>query len=181
MVSKRKSLCFDDKISLIRAIEKFFWLKWMETSFLIYYIHTFYSVLLHRFPLFEDPKIIISYILLSIRYWEKTIGLGNCFLYYNTVLFSDDCESDTPLESADRIRQRIVTRMDNIHPMPDRRVTIPNVQRRIFPDVTSRKRLSDEQLANILGKKKFVIKFFLLIYNIKHLAEISIHTPEIGL
>lgn len=35
--------------------------------------------------------------------------------------------------------------------IPERRVILPNIQRRIIPEVASRKRLSDDELATILG------------------------------
>lgn len=58
-----------------------------------------------------------------------------------------------PPENADIMRQRIVTRIACKQPAPARWVTsLPNAQRRVIPDNRSRKRLSNDELANILGK-----------------------------
>lgn len=55
------------------------------------------------------------------------------------------------------MRQRIVNRIVTKQAAPERRVILPNVQRRVIQDVKSRKRLSDDELANILGKVSFML------------------------
>lgn len=66
-------------------------------------------------------------------------------------LFPDDFLTLAPTENADDMRQRIVSRILTKQTIPERRVILPNVQRRIIPEVKRRKRLSNDELAVILG------------------------------
>lgn len=78
-------------------------------------------------------------------------------------VLSDDTLTYVPTENPNDMRERIVSRIITKQAIPERTVSVPNVQRRVFPDIRSRKRLSEDELANILGKKYLCgyIAFFL--------------------